>query len=219
MSDLTLVIGNKNYSSWSLRPWIFMKKYNIEFNEQWVSLFVDSTKANLAPYNSDNKVPALKDGDIDVWDTMAIIDYISEKYLDGKGWPTDLAARALARSVSAEMHSSFSNLRGEMPMNCRKHFPGYKLSENAKREVERVKSLWRLCRERHGASGDWLFGEFSAADAMFAPVVIRFNGYDVPLDGIEKEYVQTVLNDPDTKSWMEAGKKEKEIIDADEVKV
>jgi len=105
-----------------------------------------------------------------------------------------------------------------MPMNCRKFFPDYPLPDNASREVKRVKSLWRLCRERHGAGGDWLFGKFSAADAMFAPVAIRFNGYDVALDGIDKDYVNTVLTDPDIKSWIAAGKKEKEVIDQDEVK-
>jgi len=219
MSDLTLVIGNKNYSSWSLRPWIFLKKMSIDFDEKWVSLFVDSTKDNLAPFNSDNKVPILKDGELIIWDTLAIIDYVSEKYLEGKGWPEDINARALARSVSAEMHSSFASLRATMPMNCRKHFANYPLDEKALREVERVKSLWRLCRQQHGAGGDWLFGEFSVADAMFAPVVIRFNGYDVALEGVEKTYVQTVLNDPDIKSWIEAGKKEKEIIDQDEIRV
>lgn len=218
MSDLTLVIGNKNYSSWSLRPWIFLKKFDISFNEKWISLLVGSTKDNLAPFNSDGKVPVLQDGDLLIWDSMAIIDYVSENYLVGKGWPTDMNARALARSVSAEMHSSFANLRAAMPMNCRKHFANYQLPAKAMREVKRVKSLWRLCREQYGAGGDWLFGEFSAADAMFAPVAIRFNGYDVLLDGIEKDYVQTVLNDLDIKSWMEAGGQEKEVIDQDEVK-
>jgi glutathione S-transferase len=219
MSELTLVIGNKNYSSWSLRPWVFLKKFNIDFNEQWVSLFVDSTKDNLAPYNSDNKVPALTDGKLNVWDSLAIIDYVSEKYMDGKGWPSDNNARALARSVSAEMHASFPNLRGEMPMNCRKHFANYQLTPAAAREVERVKSLWRLCRKRHGNDGDWLFGAFSAADAMYAPVAIRFNGYDVALDGIEKDYVKTVIGDPTIKQWMSDGAMEPEVIEQDEVKV
>jgi len=196
-----------------------MKKTGIEFNEKWISLFIDSTKNNLAPFNSDHKVPALKDAELVIWDSLAIIEHVSEKYLNGKGWPTEPAARALARSVSAEIHSSFVNLRAAMPMNCRKFFPNYPLPENAAQEVRRVKSLWRLCRERYGTGGDWLFGKFSAADAMFVPVAIRFNGYDVALDGIEKDYVKTVLNDPDIKSWVAAGKKEKEVIDQDEVKI
>jgi len=217
MTGLKLVIGNKNYSSWSLRPWIFMKKFNIEFNEHRVSLFVDSTREELAPFNSDNKVPALQDGNLVIWDSLAIIEYISDKYLDGRGWPEDINARALARSVSAEMHSSFGNLRASMPMNCRKFFANYRLSENAAREVERVKELWRLCRQQYGSGGGWLFGDFSAADAMFAPVVIRFSGYDIKMQGVEYDYVQTVLADPDIIAWIEAGKKEKEVITQDEV--
>ena len=196
-----------------------MKKFGIEFNEKWISLFVDSTKNNLGPFNSDHKVPVLKDAELVIWDSLAIIEHVSEKYLNGQGWPAEPAARALARSVSAEMHSSFANLRAAMPMNCRKFFPNYPLPGNVAHEVDRVKSLWRRCREQHGAGGDWLFGKFSAADAMFAPVAIRFQGYDVSLDGIEKDYVQTVINDPDIKSWIEAGKAEKEIIDQDEIKI
>ena len=140
MNKPTLIIGNKNYSSWSLRPWVFMRHYKIDFNEKRIALFVDTMEKELEEYNSDSKVPVLKDGSLIVWDTLAILEYLSEKYLDSKGWPSDDNARAIARSVSAEMHSSFSNIRNELPMNCRKKFTNIKLSVKALRELERMKS-------------------------------------------------------------------------------
>lgn len=217
MSELTLIIGNKNYSSWSLRPWVFMKQNQIDFDEIRIPLFTDTTRQALEPYNSDYKVPVLKDGDFLVWDTLAIMEYVSEIYLQNTGWPNDPKARATARSMSCEMHSSFVNVRSEMPMNCRKTFRNITLSASAKREVERIKSLWRQCRTDFGASGEWLFGGYSIADAMFAPVALRFAGYSVALDGIEKAYVESVLNQPCIIEWIEAGKAEKEIIEEDEI--
>ncbi len=219
MSDLTLVIGNKNYSSWSLRPWVLMKHHQISFNEKWVALFTDTTDEELAQYNSNFKVPVLQDGDLVIWDTLSILEYISEQYLNSHGWPREVHARAIARSVSAEMHSSFLNLRNELPMNCRKKFRNIKLTADASREVERVKSLWRSCRSQFGSEGEWLFGTYSIADAMFAPIALRFAGYDIPLGGIEKTYVQSVLQQPCIIEWIEAGKAEKEIIEEDEIKI
>lgn len=217
MSNLILVFGNKNYSSWSLRPWIFLKQNNIPFTENRIALFTETTDAELEQYNSDYKVPVLQDGELLVWDSLAIMEYLSERYLDGGGWPVDETARAVARSVSAEMHSSFSHVRGEMPMNLRKHFPNYQLSDAALREVERIKSLWRMCREQYGQGGEWLFADYSIADAMYAPIVMRFVGYDVPLDGIEKAYVESVLNQPALQEWIDAGKMEVEVINEDEI--
>lgn len=217
MAELTLVIGNKNYSSWSLRPWVFMKQNKMEFKEIRVPLFKDTTRQALEPYHSDYKVPVLKDGNLLVWDTLAILEYVSETYLQDRGWPADNHARARARSVSCEMHSSFINVRSEMPMNCRKTFRNIKLSSAALREVERIKSLWRQCRSEFGEKGEWLFGDYSIADAMFAPVALRFAGYSIPLDGIEKNYVFSVLHQPCIIEWMESGKLEKEIIEEDEV--
>lgn len=217
MSNLTLIFGNKNYSSWSLRPWIFLKQNSIPFTEKRVALFTETTDAELEQYNSDYKVPVLQDGELVIWDSLAIMEYLSEKYLDGSGWPLDEKARAVARSISAEMHSSFIHVRSEMPMNVRKHFPDYQLSDAALREVERIKSLWRLCREHYGQSGEWLFGDYSIADAMYAPIVMRFVGYDVSLDGVEKAYVDSVLNQSAIQEWIAAGKKEIEVIAEDEI--
>ncbi|MGD8925841.1 MAG: glutathione S-transferase, partial [Thioalkalispiraceae bacterium] len=143
MSDLILILGNKNYSSWSLRPWVFMKQMGISFQEKRVALFTETTNAELAEYDSDFKVPVLKDDELLVWDSLAILEYLSEKHLAGKGLPQDEKARATARSVCAEMHSSFVNVRNEMPMNCRRTFHGVKFSAEALREVERIKYLWR----------------------------------------------------------------------------
>jgi len=188
MEKPTLIIGNKNYSSWSLRPWILMCQNEIDFNEKRVALFVESMEKELEEYDSDTKVPVLKHGNLIVWDTLSIMEYISEHFLDSKGWRTDISARAVARSTSAEMHSSFSNVRNELPMNFRKKFNNIKLSTAAKKEVERITSLWRKCRKEFGADGEWLFGKYSIADAMFAPIALRFDGYNIALEGIEKKY-------------------------------
>lgn len=217
MTNLTLIIGNKNYSSWSLRPWIFMKQNNIVFNEKRVALFTETTKDELAEYYSDFKVPVLKDDDIIIWDSLSILEYVSEKYLQSQGWPENEKARAIARSISAEMHSSFMNVRNELPMNCRKEFNDITLSAKAKREVERITTLWRYCRREYGSQGEWLFGKYSIADAMYAPIALRFHGYNIPLADVETKYVKSVLNQPAITEWIEAGKDEKQIIEEDEI--
>ena len=214
MADLTLIIGNKNYSSWSLRPWLFMKHHDIEFKEKRIALYADTTPQELSPYNSNFKVPVLLDGDFIVWDSLAILEYVSEQYCDLKGWPEDAKARAFARSISAEMHSSFVHLRTELGMNCRRKFSKVKVSAEAQKDIDRIKELWRRCRSEYGAGGEWLFGQFSIADAMYAPVALRFSGYGIPLDGIEASYVQSVLRHPAVAEWMEAGRQEKEVLTA-----
>lgn len=218
MSELTLVIGNKNYSSWSLRPWIYMKKKGIKFTEKRIALHMENTTKLLEPYFSGYKVPVLIDDGLLIWDSLAILEYLAEKYPDHNGWPNNSNARATARSVSAEMHSSFSTLRNELPMNCRKKFRNFTLTSKVLNDIERIRDVWRYCKKTYGQKGPWLFGEFCIADAMFAPVVIRFEGYDVPLEGVEKEYVQLVINDPFLIEWIDAGKQEKEIIEIAEVK-
>ena len=217
MSNLTLIIGNKNYSSWSLRPWVFMKQNKIDFVEKRVALFTETTNQELSQYHSDLKVPILQDGDLEVWDSLAILEYLSENYLASNGWPVEKKARALARSISAEMHSSFINLRSELPMNCRKKFNNISLTTGAEREVERIRFLWRSCRTQFGDHGEWLFGKYSIADAMFAPIAIRFSGYSISLDGIEQTYVQSVLTQPCILDWITAGKVEKEVIGENEI--
>ncbi|MEJ2691918.1 MAG: glutathione S-transferase family protein [Candidatus Thiodiazotropha sp.] len=217
MSKLALIIGNKNYSSWSLRPWIFLRHHQIEFEEIRVSLFVDTSEGELAEYDSDFKVPVLKDDEFVVWDSLSILEYISEVHLDNRGWPDSRKARAVARSISAEMHSSFFGIRNEMPMNCRREFSGIDLSQQTEREVERIKWLWRRCRGEYGGVGEWLFGDYSIADAMFAPVALRFAGYNIPLRGVEADYVESVLTHPGVVEWVEAGKREKEVIAESEI--
>jgi len=217
MSTLTLIIGNKNYSSWSLRPWVFMKQNQIEFEEKRIPLFTETTNDQLAQYGSDFKVPVLQDGALLVWDSLSILEYVSEKYLMSNGWPSDEKARAVARSVSAEMHSSFVNVRNELPMNCRKKFQNMTLSVQAADEIERIKLLWRKCRTEFGGGGEWLFGKYSIADAMYAPIAVRFEGYSIPLAGIEKDYVQNILKQPCIAEWIAAGNAEREIIEEDEI--
>lgn len=217
MTGLTLVIGNKNYSSWSLRPWIFLRQNRIDFDEVRIALFTGTTGAELSKYNSDLKVPVLVDGDLEVWDSLAILEYLSEKYLDGGGWPRELNARAIARSVSCEMHSSFANVRKELPMNCRKHFRNIRLTSGAEREIERIRALWRQCRSQYGGEGEWLFGEYSIADAMYAPIALRFEGYGIPLGDVERAYVESVLKQPAMIEWIDAGKVETEVIEEDEI--
>ncbi|MCJ7771949.1 MAG: glutathione S-transferase family protein [Desulfobacterales bacterium] len=218
MSDLTLIIGNKNYSSWSLRPWIFMKTAGIEFIEKRVALDTNQTRTKLEPYFSNHKVPVLLDKNLAVWDSLAILEYIAEKYPTCHGWPADPHARAVARSVSAEMHSSFFELREGLPINCRKKFTNFSPSSGALKDIERIKAIWRYCKERFSQNGPWLFDTFCIADAMFAPVVFRFDTYCVSLSGFEKKYTQSMLSLPHMIEWKEAGKQEKEILEFAEVK-
>ncbi len=213
MSDLTLVIGNKNYSTWSLRPWVYMKHAGIGFKERRIALQTEDTDRQLEPYFSDYKVPVLLDDTLIIWDSLAILEYLAEKYPEYRGWPVDQNARAIARSISAEMHSSFASLRSELPMNCRRKYDKFTLSAGVLRDIERIKKIWRHCKTNYGQKGPWLFGEFCIADAMFAPVALRFEGYDVPLEGLEKNYVEEMLSHPPIVEWIEAAKQEKEVLD------
>ena len=219
MADLELIIGNKNYSSWSLRPWVFMKHYQINFKEKRVPLFTVDTNEVLREYDSDFKVPVLKEGGLVIWDTLSILEYLSEQYLDSKGWPSDKNARAVARSVSAEMHSSFLNVRNELPMNCRKTFKNIALSSAAEGEIGRIRQLWQKCLTEFSSDGGWLFGEYSIADAMFAPIALRLSGYSILLEPLIQQYVTRVLAQPCIIEWVNAGKLETEIIEEDEIKI
>ena len=216
MSNLRLVIGNCNYSSWSLRPWFFLRHHQIDFETTRVSLFSDTMERDLTPYFSDGKVPVLRHDDLEVWDSLAILEYLSELFPDKCGWPADKGARAVARSVSAEMHSSFPALRGELPMNCRRRFPGFRLTPAASRDLQRLFSVWRFCRQRFGREGPWLFGTFTVADCMYAPVVMRLVSYGVELDEICGAYVDNLYRSPAAQDWIAIGKAEKETIPDDE---
>ena len=217
MSELTLIIGNKNYSSWSLRPWIWLKQAGVAFRERRVPLFTETMERDLAPYFSNGKVPVLMDGDVSVWDSLSILEYLAERFPQAPGWPRDQAARAMARSIAAEMHSSFFDLRNALPMNCRKRFPQYPVTPGVRADMDRIVSIWERAKTEHGQSGPWLLGRFCIADAMYAPVVFRLWGYDVPLKGVARDYVKHFLAQPAMREWKAAGEAEREIIDEDEV--
>ena len=210
MSELTLVIGNKNYSSWSLRPWLAMKVAGIPFAEHRIPLYGPGSKDQILVYSPAGKVPCLVDGDLRVWDSLSICEYLAEKH-PGL-WPQDPAARALARSVSAEMHSGFANLRAKMSMNIRKRYPGLGRTPESLADVARIVSLWSDCRARYGKGGRFLFGAFSIADAMYAPVVLRFRTYEVELPADCRAYSDAVLALPAMQDWIAAAMAETESL-------
>jgi glutathione S-transferase len=204
MSGLTLVIGNRNYSSWSMRPWLLMRQLGIEFEEIQIPLHQPDSPERKLAYSPAGKVPILIDGDMRIWDSLAIVEHLAEKFPEKRLWPADNEARGLARSVSAEMHSGFARLRTRMPMNCRAHRPDAGRGPGVQEDIDRVREIWRECRVRSEAAGEFLFGEFTAADAMFAPVASRFQTYDVELEGVEGEYAGAILALPVVKEWIEA---------------
>jgi glutathione S-transferase len=214
MAALTLVIGNKNYSSWSLRPWLLLRHMGVPFAEIRVALSAPTTPAALKEHSPTGKVPVLKDGSLTVWDSLAICEYVSEQFLHGKGWPQAVASRAQARSFAAEMHSGFQALRSAWPMNTRlqRKLP---VEGAVKRDVERVADIWTQCLNKSG--GPWLYGEFGIIDAMFAPVALRFHSYQPELSPQAAAYVQAHVDNPALKEWIAAGRAEKEIIKEDEV--
>lgn len=215
---MELIIGNKNYSSWSLRGWLMLAAFDIKFKETRLLLDTDSFYSALKHVDCADKVPVLVDGDITVWDSLAICEYVSETCLDGRGWPQDRAARAEARAIAAEMHSGFFAVRNEMPMNCRAK-RRIEASEAAMKDVARIDQIWSGCRERFADQGPWLFGEFSIADVMYAPVVSRFETYGVAVSEASHAYMQSVLAHPAMQEWIAAGKRETEIVEADEAGV
>ena len=197
-----LVVGSKNYSSWSLRPWLLLRQFDVAFDEIVLPLDTPEFYARIHDYSPTGRVPVLHDGDIRVWDSLAIVGYVNERWLGGRGWPADAAARALARSISAEMHSGFAALRGELPMNCRKRVKNHPTSKDAQADIARVKAIWHETRSRFGSGGPFLFGAFGIADAMYAPVVLRFVGYDVALDPLERAYADAILALPALQDWL-----------------
>ena len=206
MSDLILVIGNKNYSSWSLRPWILMKHLRLDFQERLVPLFQPGFSEEIKKCSPSGRVPALLRSGVCVWDSLAICEYLGE--LTGRGLPKDPEARAVARSVCAEMHSGFSNLRNAWPMNARARNRQVPMTSGVQADVDRVQEIWSDCRRRYGAGGPWLFGEYSAADAMYAPVVLRFNTYGTGFSEDTRKYMTMVLEDPPMQEWLSAAEKE-----------
>ena len=200
MGGLTLVIGNKNYSSWSLRPWLAMKVDGIPFAEERIPLYVPGSKERILAFSPAGKVPCLVDGGLRVWDSLAICEYLAERH-PGL-WPAEAQARALARSVSAEMHSGFASLRAAMSMNIRKRYPGKGRTPEVLADIARITAMWSDCRDHFGAGGPFLFGRFSVADAMYAPVVLRFQTYAVELPAVCAAYVDAILSLPPLREWI-----------------
>jgi glutathione S-transferase len=216
---MRLLIGNKCYSSWSLRAWLLLKAKGIPFEEQLVLLdapgFKDAVFA-AAP-GSGGTVPTLVDGEIAVWETLAIAEYLHDRFPGAGIWPSDAAARAHARAISSEMHAGFSALRNACPMNLGKRYAARDRGPGVARDVGRITSLWRQARERFGAPGPFLYGEFSAADAMFAPVVTRLDTYAIAVDAVSQAYIDAMLALPAYRDWLAGALAEPWIVAHDEV--
>jgi len=209
--SLKLVIGNKNYSSWSMRPWLAMRATHIAFEEIFIPLYTGQNDKNrILVFARSGKVPILIDGETTVWDSLAIIEYLAERFPDARLWPENRAERAHARSISAEMHSGFLSLRSECGMNLHRPVGAIKLSEDARAGVQEI---WTDCRARYGKRGPFLFGAFGAADAMFAPVVHRFRTYAIAVSLEVKTYMETMMALPAFGEWSEAGLAETLLIE------
>jgi glutathione S-transferase len=211
---LKLVIGNKNYSSWSMRPWLALRANNIAFDEVFIPLYTgDADKKRILSFTHSGKVPVLIDGDVTIWDSLAIIEYAAERFPQARLWPDDRASRAHARSISAEMHSGFAALRNECGMNLHRPVGAIPLSANARTDIARIQQIWIECRERYGKSGPFLFGAFGGADAMFAPVVHRFRTYAIEVAPEAHDYMNAMMSLPAFREWTGAGLAETLVIE------
>jgi glutathione S-transferase len=211
---LKLVIGNKNYSSWSMRPWLALRAGDIAFDEVFIPLYTgEADKKRLLAFTPSGKVPVLVDGDVTVWDSLAIIEYLAERFPEARLWPEDRASRAHARSISAEMHSGFAALRNECGMNLHRPVGAIPLSAQARADIARIQQIWTDCRERHEKSGPFLFGAFGGADAMFAPVVHRFRIYAIEVEPEVRDYMAAMTALPAFQEWTRAALAETLIIE------
>jgi len=221
MADFTLVIGNKNYSSWSLRGWLMARIAGIEFDEVLVPLDLPQTPSAIRKHSPSGRVPVLLHRGLAVWESLAIAEYLNDLKPEAGLWPSSAAARAHARAISCEMHAGFADLRNHMPMNIRASYPGKGMTPAVRADIERITGLWRDCRKRFaGATAKddgFLFGAFGAADAMFAPVVTRLRTYAVPMDTDSDAYCKSVLAHPAMKEWIDAAKNEPWLIAAYEL--
>lgn len=217
---MQLVIGNKNYSSWSLRAWLVLRYFDVPFSEVRIALDAPDTIEQMRQHTPINRVPVLHDGDTVIWDSLAIAEYVNE-LVQGKAWPAETPARAHARAVCAEMHSGFMALRSQMPMNCRARGRVVPIGADLAQEIARVNAIWTECRRRYAAQGDCLFGVFSVADAFYAPVVMRFLTYGVGAEhGLSEQalaYMQHVVQLPAMQEWIAAAEQETETIEREEL--
>jgi glutathione S-transferase len=214
---LHLIIANKNYSSWSFRPWLAMKVAGIAFDETLISLDAPDFKPRLTALSGAGKVPVLIDGDVRVWESLAILEYLAEKFPDAGLWPRAAAARAHARAIAAEMHAGFQALRRELPMNVRRPVLARALDGDAVGDVARIDTIWSDCRTRFGAEGPFLYGPFGAADAMYAPVVWRFHTYAVAVSATAQVYMHALMGLPAWVEWREAARREAWVLPHDEI--
>lgn len=212
MPAYTLVLGNKTYSSWSLRGWLAARLAGIDFEEVVIPLRKPDTRRTILQYSSAGLVPILLVDGEPVWDSLAIAEYLAETCPEKNLWPNNPEARRAARSVAAEMHAGFRNLRMAMPMDLRRHYPGHQVAAEVQADIDRIQSIWRDCRGRFGKGGDFLFGEASIADAFYAPVVTRFRTYDVKLEPVCEAYCRTVSAWPPMQEWTAAAAEETEVI-------
>ena len=214
MAFLTLILGNKNYSSWSLRPWLALKQFELPFDEIRIPLYTLESTAQIQQYcrAGNGQVPILIHESRSIWDSMAIFEYLTEIFPERSWWAGDRTARSVARSICAEMHAGFLPLRSQMAMNCREHFPNFEITPEVQRDIDRITTIWRECRAAYGKDGAFLFGRFTIADAVYAPVVLRFRTYDVKLDLICQAYADAVLALPAMKEWLESAIAETETI-------
>jgi glutathione S-transferase len=213
MAEATIYLANKNYSSWSLRPWLALKKTGLEFDEEVIPLRETTTRGNILRHSPSGKLPALVHGDIHVWDSLAICEYLAETFPDARLLPEDRVARAMARAISAEMHSGFAALRNHLPMNMRSTFPHRGVTPDVTADINRITAIWRECRVRFGGEGAFLFGHFTIADAMYAPVVSRFRTYKIELDEVTQPYADAIWAMPELQEWLAAAGDEPMIID------
>jgi glutathione S-transferase len=200
MAEFTLVIGNKNYSSWSLRPWLLLRHLGLAFDELQIVLSQPDTQAQIARHSPAGRVPVLLHGELTLWESIAIGEYLCD--LTGNGWPRERGARALARVVSAEMHAGFGALRNQWPMNARATGRRTPMTAELAADIARIDALWSDCRRRYGAHGPWLFGDYSLADAMYAPVALRFRSYGATLSASAQAYMDTTLGDAPLQQWL-----------------
>jgi glutathione S-transferase len=214
---LHLVIGNKNYSSWSLRPWLAMKVAGIAFEETLISLDAPDFKSRLTALSGAGKVPVLIDGDTRVWESLAILEYLAEKFPAAVLWPQHPAARAHARAIASEMHAGFLPLRRQLPMNVRRPVLPRALEAEAAGDVARIDAIWSECRARFGAAGLFLYGAWGAADAMYAPVVWRFHTYAVEVSATARAYMHALMALPAWSEWREAARRESWVLPHDEI--